>query len=46
MNKVFIYMIIHDLKHPTECILSSLRHMEGELISLLSEHEYSKGQHA
>lgn len=44
MNKVFIYMIIHDLKHPTECINSSLNHLETELSSMLQEHEYNKVQ--
>ncbi len=34
-NKVFIYMIIHDLKHPTECINASLNHLETELNSML-----------
>lgn len=39
MNKVFIYMIIHDLKHPTECIVTSLKHMETKLGALILEHQ-------
>jgi hypothetical protein len=39
MNKVFIYMIIHDLKHPTECIVTSLKHMDAKLVSMISEHK-------
>jgi hypothetical protein len=39
MNKVFIYMIIHDLKHPTECIVTSLKHMDAKLVSMIAEHK-------
>ncbi len=38
LNKVFIYMIIHDLKHPTECIVTSLKHMETKLSAIIQEH--------
>ena len=31
-NKVFLYMVIHDLKHPTESIISQLYRLQEELL--------------
>ena len=31
-NKVFLYMVIHDLKHPTESLISQLSRLEDELL--------------
>lgn len=31
MNKVFTYMVIHDLKHPTEATISTLKDIEEKL---------------
>jgi hypothetical protein len=28
MNKIFIYMIIHDLKHPTEAVIQQLNNVD------------------
>lgn len=39
MNKVFIYMIIHDLKHPTECIVTSLKLMETQLEQMIQQYD-------
>ena len=30
-NKIFLYMIIHDLKHPTESVITQLEHLKEEL---------------
>ena len=31
-NRVFLYMVIHDLKHPTESIISQLSRLQDELL--------------
>jgi signal transduction histidine kinase len=31
-NKIFLYMVIHDLKHPTESMISQLNAMHLSLI--------------
>jgi len=31
-NKVFLFMVIHDLKHPTESIISQLSRLQDELL--------------
>jgi hypothetical protein len=28
MNKVFIYMVIHDLKHPTDAVVHKSKELE------------------
>ena len=33
-NKIFTYMIIHDLKHPTESLIDSLQFVMGSLKKL------------
>jgi hypothetical protein len=45
MNKVFLYMVIHDLKHPTECIVSSLKQMYSDLEKLGRDHDVQQRQH-
>jgi hypothetical protein len=30
-NKIFLYMVIHDLKHPTESMISQLGQLMNEL---------------
>jgi len=32
-NKIFLYMVIHDLKHPTEAIISQLFNLKDALQS-------------
>ena len=31
MNKIFTFMVIHDLKHPTEASISTLKDVENIL---------------
>ncbi len=31
-NKVFLFMVIHDLKHPTESVISQLYRLQDELL--------------
>ena len=31
-NKIFLYMVIHDLKHPTDSMISQLSHLQTELM--------------
>ena len=31
-NKVFLYMVIHDLKHPTQSLISQLSRLQDELL--------------
>jgi hypothetical protein len=31
-NKIFLYMVIHDLKHPTESALSQLESLRDETL--------------
>ena len=33
-NKVFTYMVVHDLKHPTESIINMLISVQKQLFSL------------
>lgn len=30
-NKIFLYMVIHDLKHPTESMISQLGTLQDQL---------------
>lgn len=38
MNKIFTFMVIHDLKHPTEAIIDSLKNLDEEISQNISEH--------
>lgn len=39
MNKVFTYMVIHDLKHPTETTNSKLKDIESRLFNQQDAYE-------
>jgi len=37
MNKVFTYMVIHDLKHPTEAVIQSLKMVDSQVANQIHE---------